>query len=147
MSTTLPSLSPAIYSLAEHGYRRHSVTPPANYSTSDLESPSTWAHLRTRFRTFDEIRAVADDGSWYALLVVVFCQDGVLRIKELYRFPIDVKATVEAQAQVRYQVRQMGSLGWCVIDTQDNDRKIRQGLSKKSDAERQLEDHILAMSK
>jgi hypothetical protein len=145
MSIPKSPLTTACYGLAEHTFRRHSVIPPANYTTADLESPITWAHLRTKFKMHDEIRAIAEDGSWIANLLVVAADNGVVRVKELFRLPIDLGAVAKAE-QHRYVVQQRGSQGWCVVDTEEN-RVIRQGCKAKSDAEKQLEDHLLALSR
>lgn len=133
------------FGLADHSFRRHSAIVPASYK-DDLEKPGMYAHVAGDLKMYDEIRVVAEDTTWVANLLVTHAAGNVIRVKLLYVIPIEpVKA--EDTAQNRFIIKQRGQLKWCVVDTEEDDRNVRQGIATQSAAMEQLEEHLRALAR
>lgn len=64
------SINPSALQLAGYRFAQYQLLVPAGTPLSALLMPEYWIPLGFKFRRFDEVRAVADDGSFDVLLTV-----------------------------------------------------------------------------
>jgi hypothetical protein len=146
MADNIEPLKTVSFGLAAHKYRAHSAIVKEGTTNKDLENPLFWANVRSSMQGHDEIRVVAEDSSFIALLLVTYVDGFQVLAKILWR--VDLEATDPAElgsGQNRYITKVCGSLGWCVIDT-ETDTKIKTKCPSKSIAERELEEHMRALA-
>lgn len=134
------------FGLASHSYQEFSAIVPAHTTREALEDPLFWANVKSRLKTFDEIRVVAEDGSMVARLLVAYAdlQSAHCRVLEFYQ--IENCDPEELQrSQSRFECRQKGVLKWCICDTA-TDEVVKSGLPTRAVAERELEEWLRAQS-
>lgn len=134
------------FGLAAHKYQLHNAVVPEGTTNETLQDPLFWANVRHKVRGHDEIRVVAEDGSFTALLLVSYADQFQVIAKIVWR--VDLEATNPAElstAQSRYIVKVCGSLGWCLVDT-ETDTKLKTKLPSQSIAHRELEEHLRALA-
>lgn len=144
-----PKLEPLIrtrFGLAEHNFRRFNAIVPADTMKEDLENPRFWENVQSLVNTFDEIRAVSEDGSFYAVLFVAAKAGNQIYPRVVFGTDVGEVDTTELTArQSRYTIKLKGPLKWCIVDTQTGEN-VQQGIPRQSDALRQLEEHLQALS-
>lgn len=64
-------LAPNRLKLAEHERRAYVVTPEHGQPFSALLKPDYWTHIAAKLRPYDLIEARAEDGTWFAYLLVM----------------------------------------------------------------------------
>lgn len=133
------------FALAEHAFRRFNATVPVGTTKEDLENPRFWSFCQEHVRVHDEIRAVAEDSSFFVVLLVAAKAGNLIYPRVVYGTDLgDTDLSAATAAQARYAVKQRGVLGWCLVDVEE-DRNIKTGIGKKSDAERELEEYLQAL--
>jgi hypothetical protein len=106
---------------AEGAFTTHAVTPYAGTTFKDLFDPAYWKHAARRFSPNDEIRAVPEDGSWYARLYVSYASINEVYVQELEYKQLD--ATDPSQTETEeYEAK------WIAPP-------VRFGVIRKSDKE------------
>jgi hypothetical protein len=146
MADNIEPLKITEFGLSTHKYQTHNAVVKEGTTNKELENPLFWANVRSKMRGHDEIRVVAEDSSFMALLLVTYVDGFQVLTKILWR--VDLEATDPAElgsGQNRYITKVCGSLGWCVIDT-ETDAKIKTKCPSKSIAERELEEHMRALA-
>lgn len=133
------------FGLADHHFRRHAATVPADFKKY-LNDPALYSHIASDLKTHDEIRFVAEDSTWVANAFVTFAAGGVVRVKVLYCIDLEPVSPSET-GQTRFILKQRGNLKWCVVDTNEGDRNVRQGIESQSEAQKQLEEHLRALAR
>lgn len=68
-----PKPTDARMKLADFQRNRFVVTPEKGVEVNDLLQPAYWAHIATKFRPYDEVTVIPEDGSFYAKLLVIAC--------------------------------------------------------------------------
>lgn len=68
----MTQLAPNRFELSLNGIRHNEfrVTPELGTSLKVMEEPGYWAHVSAKMRMGDEIKVWAEDGSWFAELLV-----------------------------------------------------------------------------
>lgn len=132
------------FQTAEHRYSRFDCVVPMGVTKNDLENPGLWVNVAPRLRMFDEVRVVAEDHSFVAYLIVTFSQGTDARLKiiggaDLDGEEIDIPAS-------KYEIKLRGPLKWCLMNNETGEC-IKDGIPKKSDAYRELEDYVAALSR
>lgn len=149
MSST-PGFSPLNrqqFGLTEHAVKHFHATVPAGTTTEQLEHPHFWSNVRQQMGVFARIEVTADDGSFVALLVVQGIDDFGVFVKQVYKIDLKEVAHVDqVAAQKRYVVQNKGQLKWCVVDTMEK-INIKEGITRESDAVRELEEFIRAQAR
>lgn len=110
-----PRFKEAIYEL-----REWVVNAPEKVTIEDVQRPEFWSHVAPKMRPYDEIRVRAEDGTWYARLLVTgtdrtWARVAVLEYKKLTTY--DVSQTQSARFELRLRGPQHK---WCVIRLLDN---------------------------
>ncbi len=133
------------FGLADHSFRRHAATVPADYQ-KHIDNPALYAHVAADLKSHDEIRVVAEDSTWVANVFVTYAAGGVVRLKTLYVIPLEPVPASDTM-QTRFIIKQRGAQKWCVVDTAENDRNVRSGIESQSEAQKQLEEHLRALAR
>ncbi len=135
------------FGLAEHSYQRFSAMVAPGTTKAMLEDPSFWSNVKNRLRTFDEVRVMAEDGSFMARVLVVYADALAAHARVLEMHDLgDVDIEALQGGQTRYQCQQKGVLKWCIVDTETGNF-IRQGIGTRSVAERELEEYLRAQAR
>jgi hypothetical protein len=141
----LPAIKGKEFQTAEHRYSRFDCLLPAGVTQGDLENPALWVNIAPRLKMFDEVRAVAEDHSFVAYLIVTFSQGTDARLKITSGADLAGNEDIEVPTS-KYEVKLRGPKKWCLMNNETGEC-IKEGIPKKSDAYRELEDHIAALSR
>jgi hypothetical protein len=136
-------IKPMNFQLAEHRYRRFDCIVPADTDKKDLENPALWVNVAPQLRMFDEVRVISDDHSFMAKLLVTFTQGTDARLKLLYGVDLEGESDIE-DAPLKYDIKMKGQLKWCIVNNETGET-IKTNISKKSEAQRELEEYIAAL--
>lgn len=141
---SLEPIRPNNFRLAEHAYREFDVIVPVGVMPEDLENPVLYQNVANRITQYNEIRVIAEDGSYMARLLVMFVtgSDVKTKILECYEFA-ELDYVNDQESEYFVQVR--GSKGWCVIKRADGTRVI-ENISDRVTAERELQDYLKALN-
>lgn len=132
------------FGLAQHQFQVHNAEVNSSVSAEMLEDPLFWSHVKHKIRLFDEIRVVAEDGSFMAKVLVTLAQGGRIRTKVIYHVELETQSQVVVE-NPDYYIKMRGRLGWCVVE-RATDRNIREGIRSQSEAQRELEEHLRALA-
>lgn len=139
-------LNSASFGFSSHHYQELSATVPEGVGKEQLQDPKFWSNVRSKIRAHDQIRVVAEDSSYYALVLVTAVSGSLIYTKVLFDVTLDQADLLEAtEGQSRYVVKLCGPKKWCVIDT-TSDTKIKEGITQRSLAERELEEYLRALA-
>lgn len=59
--------------LADFQRNRFLLSPEKGVDVNDLLQPAFWSHIAGKFRPYDEITVIPEDGGFYATLLVIAC--------------------------------------------------------------------------
>jgi hypothetical protein len=134
-------LLPKMFGLAEHRFRRFNAIVSPHLNETGLEDPDLWAMIAPQLRMGDEIRAVAEDNSFVALLFVTFAQGTDARVKVVYGSNLDAVDHDEINREVNdYQIMQKGQLKWCIVKMSTGER-IKENIPTQAEAQKELEEY------
>lgn len=111
----LEPIRPSALVLSQHGHQSFDVTVPSNYTKQDLENPDLWAHSSNKMQMGDEIRVLAEDGSFYVMLLVVFIAGSSVKTKVIFGTELDV-VDPTAKPLGDFEVKMRGIKKWCVVN-------------------------------
>lgn len=141
-------LAPGIANLGpiEQFNLRHQAKIPRGVTKDDILKPSFWAHHAIRLRPHDEIKAVAEDGTWIAYLTVLDCSRNWARVQMLAHYTLtstDVSLTQASNEEVnteaqKYEIKFRGPLKFSLIRKSDG-AVIEEGIATKDEAEKRLD--------
>jgi hypothetical protein len=94
---------------------------------------------------FDEVRAIAEDHSFVAYLIVTFSQGTDARLKVVGGADLVGDEEIDIPTS-KYEVKLRGKLKWCIKNT-DTGEFIKKDIPKESDAYRELEEYLTALSR
>lgn len=119
------------------------ANPGEGVTIEDLLRPECWASVTNLLRPWSHIEVRAEDGSYYAELLVTgvdraWAKVEVLNFKELTTK--DVSLTV-ATRETKYEIKHTPGLHWHVIRKSDR-HVIKDGLQLRSQAEDALREHL-----
>lgn len=129
--------------LGPHAFQVFSVSLPGSITPEQLVSNDLWVHVLQKLNMGDEIRVIADDFSWRALLVVTFNnrKNIILRIADMAE--LDPVGEVDTPTN-EYELRLKGPLKWCIVRVSDGEN-IKDGIPTQAEAQRALEDYLKAL--
>jgi hypothetical protein len=131
--------------LAEHSYRRFSVQVPRTVTKDILTDHRLWVHVAGQLNVLDEIRVVADDLSYRALLIVTFSDFKNIRMKLVEYCELEECETME-QMPEEYTVEQRGQRKWCVIRLADGEI-IKDNIQTRPKALQELDEYIAILER
>lgn len=124
-----------------------------NTTLDDVLRPEYWTnvgdklHAVIKSHPFATIELVWDDSSKWAQLLVIDASPLWAKVKLLHFKDLTMVAVVEPPAaSPEYEVAYKGpSARWCIVRLEDGER-IKQGLSTKDEAQKELKDLLAALS-
>jgi hypothetical protein len=140
----LAPVKPFDFQTAEHRYRRFDCVVPNGTTKDDLENPALWTNVAPQMRQFDEVRAVASDGSFVAYLIVTFSHGTDARLKVVNGVELEEVDDTDSPS-AKHDIKLRGTLKWCIVNL-DTGENIKTNIPTKSAAQRELEDYLKALS-
>ena len=137
-------VKPFDFQTAEHRYRRFDCVVPQGTTKDDLEKPELWTNVAPQLKQFDEVRAVASDASFVAYLVVLFSHGTDARLKIVNGVDLDEVDDTDS-ASSKHDIKMRGTLKWCIVNLETGEN-IKTNIPTKSQAQRELEDYLKALS-
>jgi hypothetical protein len=126
----------------------HVVTVEHGNTIDDVLRPEFWSHVAPKLRPYDEIRVRADDGTFYARVLVLSCGRNWAKVHQLEHHRLtskDVDMSQAAQFE-GYDVKWRGPhCKWSVVRKADNVVVIEK-LDSQAEATTWLADHLKATS-
>lgn len=138
-------VKPAEFQTAEHRYRRFDCVVPAGLTQKQLEDPKLWVNVATKLMMFDEVRAIADDHSFVAYLLVLFCQGTDARLKVINGVELESMDGKDAP-QGKFDVQLRGRKKYVLYNTETGD-VIKEDIPTQAQAYKELEDHVNALKR
>ena len=97
------------------------VTAPAGSKFEDVLKTDFWTHVAARFHPTDRIEVMADDGSWFAELIVISCARNWAKVSTL-RFVELSESTPDEAPAGEFEVKWRGQAnGHCVVRLSDKE--------------------------
>ena len=123
------------------------VTVSAALTSEDLLKPVFWANVAGRLAKWHQVEVRADDGSWFAILMVIGAGQNWAKVQILQKFDLVKVAGPEAVVPETedYEVLFRGVAKWCVRRVEDKAILFKEGESKAA-AARWLTDHLRAIA-
>ena len=136
------ALIPSRMKLAEYSRSVFSVSIEHNTTKEDMLQPKFWAHVAANMRVNDRIEAFAEDGSFYAELLVVakdrtWAKVHLMSFHDLTKIAMDISDDILDQYKIDFK----GPKGWCVIRRDDN-AILNDKMHSEGDAKKWLEVHL-----
>lgn len=136
------SLNPARMKPAEYNRTVFSVSIEHNITKEDLLLPQFWAHVAMSMKVNDRVEAFAEDGSFYAELLVVasdrtWAKMHMLSYHDLTKIVMDLGDDVMNEYLIKFK----GPKAWCVIRKSDN-AILNDKMHSDDDAKKWLEVHL-----
>lgn len=131
--TVKPSapLKLARFAEADGVRRAWAVTPETGVTQEDILRPEFWAHVWEKLRPLDRIEVRAEDGSFWAELLVVDRRRAWVRVKMIHYVPIGTLAPTDVIDMDELSIRYMGPhWKWAVVRKKDSEMVIK-GFSDK----------------
>jgi hypothetical protein len=144
-----PKLAAAQLQPAEHARMVWVARPAAGTPFETLLEPAYWAHVAKSLQPGHEIVVRPPEGHYYARLLVrdagaLWAKVAVLQKHEFATAAIET-ATAAGPETDAFEIRQVGSLGYCVVRLADKQR-VYEGGKTKADAARWLQEHLAAVA-
>lgn len=123
----------------------HSATVPEGTPFKAVLRPEYWALTSHKVTQFDKIEVVEESGAYYAELLVM--ARGINRVDVAPLVHIELDKFERPEHSERFEVVWKGpAKKHCILDNKDG-KIIQEGITKKSDAYKQLEDHIAVQAR
>ena len=125
----MTQLQPARLKFAEHERNLWFVVPEAGTPFEALLDPAYWAHVSAKFKPCDEITINAEDGAYYARLLVQDAGKLYAKVAQIEYVELDkVEVTQGGVALEGHFVKWRGPIHkWCVLRGID---VLKEGMTK-----------------
>lgn len=118
--------------LAEHRVRKFSCRAAAGVAFTQVLDPGYWAHVGEKLKRQDQIEIRAEDGKWWAWLIVEDCGRAFARVQVLLQKDLQVAPPKGMSLPEGYHLKWTGDIKqWVVIF---EGRTIRDGFASESAA-------------
>lgn len=138
-------IAPADFQAAQHGWAEFTVLVDSHVPRETLTDHRLWAHVAAKLRTTAEIRVVARDCSWRALMFVQFADGRSVRMQELEYHRFDENVEID-NPESEFFVEHRGTDNWCFIRRSDGS-VIKKNMPSQSAAIREMDDYARALSR
>lgn len=127
---------------AEYVRNVWAVTPEDGVTLDQVLEPSFWAHVAANLKPWDKIEVRAEDGTYYAELIVLQAARSWAKVRMIHQVELD-EAPAENNDVPGYHVKFAGRAKWRVIRKVDNE-VIHQGAACEQEAKDWLTEHLSA---
>tara|TARA_R110000868_G_scaffold411755_1_gene708898 strand:- start:17797 stop:18267 length:471 start_codon:yes stop_codon:yes gene_type:complete len=125
----------------------HCATAFDDTKPEDLLIPEYWAHVAASLHPWDRVEVVANDGSWWAELMVLDCGRNYARMAIMRDFDLSGKTNQAPLDMKAYTVKHRGPHSkWSVIRISDG-AVVHEGSEKQDMADAWLKNHLIALGK
>ena len=132
------------FGLSQHRYRLFDATVSPNRNTEEsLTDPKFWANVAGQMEMGSEIRVLAEDFSFRAILIVTFAQGTVVRLK-LVDFTQLEKVEVEVP-NADYEIKLRGMRRWSIVKKETGEI-VQEDIATKGEAMKALESFLRALA-
>jgi hypothetical protein len=142
------TISPVIrtnWGLATHRFQHYDCTLPAGIEKDDLTKTGLWNHVAHQLSMWDEIRAIADDGTFVAELIVVYKFGNQVKCQLMHYTELQ-KIELATQSDIgRYHIKQRGQDKWCIVDRKTGE-VIRKGIGTETLALKELSTFLATLA-
>lgn len=129
----VPALHPRFFQIAEHVRTHYAATIPAGVDVDDLLEKTFWSHLASKLRPWDRIEAIAEDGAFYAELLVLSATSADANVVLLNKLKLQTIAPGEVDLLRGFAVSHTPATQWRVVRKSDN-REVASGLKSRDEA-------------
>lgn len=129
----VPALHPGFFSNADYVRTVYCATIPSGIEPEDLAKPEFWAHIGSQLRPWDRIDAIAEDGSYFAELLVLSATSTDAQVIILSKRKIAFVQKGEVDLLRDYEVSHTPATNWRVVRKTDR-RTLKEGLPTRHDA-------------
>lgn len=139
------ALSPERFKSAEYERAIHIANADEGTYPEDITMPDYWAHAAAQMKPWDRIEVRANDGTWFAELLVldVSRQWAKVHVLGVHRFS-DFDTSLTAALNLPYFVTHKGpQLKWCVVRRVDS-AIVHQEASSPDDATQWMKERMKA---
>lgn len=127
----MTQLQPIRLKFAEHERNQWFVVPEHGTPFEALLDPAYWAHVSAKFKPCDEITVNAEDGSYYARLLVQDAGRLYAKVAELQYTELNAVDVMQGGPGLQgHEIKWRGPiLKWCVLRGKD---VLKDGLTKEA---------------
>lgn len=151
----MTQLSPRRFEMdADYIRTIHSIIPEVDTPISAMLDPSYWAHVAHFLKPWDQIEVHAEDGSYFARLMVKAAGKlyANVELMEEYKLSAVIPGAMET-APTGYHVKYRGTLQkWCILRDVIEDGKVsakkdilKEGFAEEAEARRWLSEFMKTM--
>lgn len=141
----LQPLRPTDVQLAEHGYRRHTVTVRPGLGQDDLVNPELWTSASPKITAGDEVRVLSEDFSFVAYLLCTYRVGNQCIMRLVAGYDLDPLGDEVPSTSERYDVVLRGPKKWCVVDKETGE-VVKELIATRARAYQELEDLLRALA-
>lgn len=137
-------LDPQYFGQAEHRRAIYMATVPKGTTKEQLQQPGYWAHVAAKIRPWSRIDVQAEDGSFFAELLVLATDRTWARVRCLsFHNLTDTEMSQSDAAKIMgdYEIKWRGPKKWSVVRRNDSS-VINENMHNEADARKWLEVHI-----
>jgi hypothetical protein len=134
---------------AEYERVIYQACPENGVSFEDVLQPEFWSHVADKLKPTDRIEVLAEDGSYFAELLVIdagrlYAKVAVLRFVELAssEVPADLAGDL-----AEFKVEFKGPVLKHVVVRQSDKQYVQEGIARKADAEAWIREHVKALAR
>jgi hypothetical protein len=138
-------LRPSAFQLQQFAYRQHSAVIPVGVSIESVLDPKNayFSLVGRNIQYGDEIRALAEDGSYVAVLFVTFADGSNIHTHVVSHTEL---TPVSEEVVTDYKIILAGPKKYCIRRESDG-QIVKEGIANKLAAERELADYVKALSR
>lgn len=133
------------FGLLAHRAQVFQAETPPGLSNDELTNPELWTSVGPRCRPGDQIRCLAEDYSYEALLTVTYSAGQRMRVKLIWRQTLDEVPETDEEENAPFFVKQRGVEKWCIIERATGEVKVKD-IPTKLEAMKYLEDYLRALA-
>lgn len=139
-------IHPGNCGLQQHRFAMYDVTVPRLMDKELLENKNLWVHIARRLQPGSEVRVIAEDCSFRAVLLCTYAEGSETRMKVVEYTALDAVDYDEMSSQTeKYQVKQKGILKWCIVNMETGEN-IKEKIPTQAEATRELMEYKKALA-
>lgn len=139
------AILPSEFGLQTHRFKTYNAILPTGVGERELKRTELWNHVAPQLNMFDEIRAIAEDGSYVADLIVIYKFGNQVKVQVKQFTQLEQIDYSQESGMGRYGVKQRGQSKWCIIDS-DSGAVIEQNIATQTLALKRLTEFLSTLA-
>jgi NMD protein affecting ribosome stability and mRNA decay len=131
---------------ADHQFNRYSCFVPASTTVEDLENHQFWVHYARSILPGAEIRALAEDHSFVAYLLVLSKSGNNLKVRCINFKEFERVEESLDQKHEGFEIKHVGGGNWNAINTTTGERVFPDNSDSQAKAAARLDEHMRALN-